>query len=163
EAGRARLAELDDLERRHRQTASELREQRSAIEVSRARTESDINHLREVCISEMNLQPEEIIAMEPEPLAGEALETAEIELRDLRAKLENMGAVNMMALEEYQECEQRHTFIERERTDLLASIADTQQTIKELDEISRERFEKAFETINRNFAETFRTLFGGGT
>jgi len=163
ETVRTRLAELDDLERKHRQTASDMREQRGGIEVARARNESDVAHLREVCMSEMNLQPEEVMAMEPEPLAGEALEIAEAEQRDLRARLESMGAVNMMALEEYQQCEERHSFIERERTDLLASIADTQQTIKELDEVSRERFEKAFETINRNFAEAFRTLFGGGT
>ncbi|HMD32829.1 MAG TPA: chromosome segregation protein SMC [Candidatus Acidoferrales bacterium] len=163
EAGRTRLAELDDLERRHRQAAADLREQRSGIEVARARNESDLGHLREVCANEMNLQPEEVMAMEPEPLSGEALEIAETELRDLRARLESMGAVNMMALEEFQQCEERHIFIDRERADLLAGIADTQQTIKELDEVSRERFEKAFEIINRNFAETFRTLFGGGT
>ena len=163
EAGRTRLAELDDLERRHRQAAADLREQRSGIEVGRARNESDLGHLREVCTTEMNLQPEELMAMEQEPLAGEALEIAETELRELRARLESMGAVNMMALEEYQQCEERHGFLDRERKDLLASIADTQQTIRELDEVSRERFEKAFELINRNFAETFRTLFGGGT
>jgi len=163
EAGRARLAELDDLERRHRQAASDLREERSGIEVARARNESDLGHLREVCASEMNLQPEEVMALEPQPLAGEALEIAETELRELRARIESMGAVNMMALEEFQQCEERHTFLDRERQDLLASIADTQQAIRELDEVSRERFEKAFEIINRNFAESFRTLFGGGT
>jgi chromosome segregation protein len=163
QAGRTRLAELDDAERRCRQSAGELREQRSGIEVARARNESDLAHLRELCAAEMNLQPEEVMALEPEPLSGDALETAEIELRDLRARIENMGAVNMMALEEYQQCEERHGFLERERQDLLASIADTQQAIRELDAVSRERFEKAFEVINRNFAESFQTLFGGGT
>ena len=163
QAGRVRLAELDDLERQHRQAASELREQRSAVEVARARNESDLAHLRELCLSEMNLQPEEVMALEPEPIVGEALEIAETELRELRARIEAMGAVNMMALEEFQQCEERHGFLDRERKDLLASIADTQQAIRELDAVSRERFEKAFELINRNFAETFQTLFGGGT
>jgi chromosome segregation protein len=162
QAGRMRLAELDDLERRHRQAAAELRDERSGIEVARARNESDLAHLRELCVAEMNLQPEEVMALETEPLTGEALETAETELRELRARIEAMGAVNMMALEEYQQCEERHGFLDRERKDLLASIADTQQAIRELDQVSRERFEKAFEVINRNFAETFQTLFGGG-
>jgi chromosome segregation protein len=162
-ASRTRLVELDDAERRHRQSAGELREQRSGIEVARARNESDLAHLRELCAAEMNLQPEEVMALEPEPLSGEALETAETELRELRARIDAMGAVNMMALEEYQQCEERHGFLERERQDLLASIADTQQGIRELDAVSRERFEKAFEVINRNFAESFQTLFGGGT
>ena len=163
QAGRARVAELDDLERSHRHSAGELRDKRSALEVGRARNESDVAHLRELCISEMNLQPEEVMALEPEPIVGEALEIAETELRELRARIEAMGAVNMMALEEYQQCEERHTFLDRERKDLLASIADTQQAIRELDAVSRERFEKAFEIINRNFAETFQVLFGGGT
>ena len=44
-----------------------------------------------------------------------------------------MGAVNMMALEEFNECDQRFTFLTRERDDLLQSIADTQQAIAELD------------------------------
>jgi chromosome segregation protein len=163
QAARTRLAELDDLERSHRQAAAELRDLRSAVEVARARNESDLAHLRELCVAEMNLQPEEVMALETEPLTGEALDLAETELRELRSRIEAMGAVNMMALEEFQQCEERHGFLDRERKDLLASIADTQQAIRELDQVSRERFEKAFEIINRNFAETFQTLFGGGT
>jgi len=74
-----------------------------------------------------------------------------------------MGPVNMMALEEYNECEQRHNFLTRERDDLLKSIEDTQQAIRELDEISRQRFETAFAAINNNFADAFHAIFGGGT
>ena len=50
-----------------------------------------------------------------------------------------------------------------ERDDLLQSIADTQQAITELDQVSRERFEQAFAVINNNFAEAFHAIFGGGT
>ena len=57
----------------------------------------------------------------------------------------------MMALEEYNECEQRFTFLTRERDDLLQSIADTQQAIKELDVITKEKFEQAFASINAQF------------
>ena len=74
-----------------------------------------------------------------------------------------MGPVNMMALEEYNECEQRYRFLSRERDDLLASIADTQQAITELDLVSREKFEEAFVAINASFTDAFRALFGGGT
>ena len=162
-ATRTRLAEIDDAERHRRQALADLREERGHHEIERARNESDRNHLRETCMSELNAQPEEILLLEPELVSGEALATAEAEQRDLRAKLEAMGAVNMMALEEFQECEQRHAFLDRERQDLLSSIADTQQAIRELDELSRQKFEQAFEVINRNFATSFQTLFGGGT
>ena len=162
-SSRARLTEIDDAERQRRQALNDLRDERGRHEIERARNESDRNHLRETCVAELNAQPEEIIALEPELVSGEALAAAEADQRDLRAKIEAMGAVNMMALEEFQECEQRHTFLDRERQDLLASIADTQQAIRELDEVSRQKFEQAFEVINRNFATSFQTLFGGGT
>jgi chromosome segregation protein len=73
-----------------------------------------------------------------------------------------MGPVNMMALEEYQETAQRHEFLETQRKDLLESIANTEATIKEIDEFSRQKFQEAFERINENFQSTFRKLFGGG-
>jgi chromosome segregation protein len=80
----------------------------------------------------------------------------------LKQKLESMGPVNMMALEEYKETEQRHQFLETQRKDLLDSIENTQATIREIDQISRTRFDEAFARINENFGITFSRLFGGG-
>ena len=81
----------------------------------------------------------------------------------MKARIESMGPVNMMALEEYQECEQRSEFLTRERDDLVESIQNTQLAIAELDQISRQKFEEAYTVINRNFAVAFQALFGGGT
>ncbi len=67
-----------------------------------------------------------------------------------------------MALEEYQETAQRHEFLETQRKDLLDSIENTQAAIKEIDEISRIKFNEAFARINENFSITFGKLFGGG-
>ena len=79
----------------------------------------------------------------------------------MRARLEGMGPVNMMALEEYKETAQRHEFLETQRKDLLDSIENTQSTIKEIEEISRGKFNEAFAIINANFTRTFKKLFGG--
>jgi chromosome segregation protein len=68
----------------------------------------------------------------------------------------------MMALEEYKEAAERHGFLETQRKDLLESIENTQNTIKEIDEVSRQKFEEAFNIINENFQRTFTKLFGGG-
>ncbi len=165
EQARTRTVEVDDALRMARQKLGDLREERSQHEVERARNESDRNHLREMCLADLNAHPEDLIAQTTpeEMLIGEALLTAETSYHEMRARIEAMGPVNMMALEEYQECEQRYEFLTRERDDLLKSIEDTLQTIKELDEVSRQRFEEAFRVINANFAEVFRTLFGGGT
>src|SRR6202140_4086092 len=80
----------------------------------------------------------------------------------MRSRLDAMGPVNMMALEEYKETSERHSFLETQRKDLLDSIENTQATIKEIDEFSRQKFQEAFERINENFQFTFRKLFGGG-
>ena len=95
-------------------------------------------------------------------LDGEELGNEDALYKDMRTRLENMGPVNMMALEEYQETAQRHEFLETQRQDLLQSIENTLNTIKEIDTISRQKFEEAFARINENFALTFTKLFGGG-
>jgi chromosome segregation protein len=114
-------------------------------------------------MTEVNAQPEDLIATETAVISGEELAIAEANYREMKSRIESMGAVNMMALEEYNECEQRFTFMTRERDDLLQSIADTQQAITELDQVSREKFEQAFAAVNHNFSDAFHTIFGGGT
>jgi chromosome segregation protein len=162
ESGRTRVTQMEDHLRMDRQSLQELREQRSHAEVERARNDSDRQHLRETCMTEVNAQPEDLIATEVAFMTGEELATAEANYREMKQRIEAMGPVNMMALEEFNECEQRFTFLTRERDDLLKSIADTQQAIAELDQVSREKFEQAFSSINKNFSEAFHTIFGGG-
>src|SRR2546429_7174486 len=57
-------------------------------------------------------------------MSGEELAAAEANYREMKQRVENMGAVNMMALEEFNECEQRFTFLTRERDDLLKSRSE---------------------------------------
>jgi chromosome segregation protein len=163
DAARTSVTRLEDHLRMARQTLQEMREERGKFEVEKARNDSDRQHLRETCIAEVNAQPEDLIASETAFMSGEELATAEANYREMKQRIENMGAVNMMALEEFNECEQRFTFLTRERDDLLQSIADTQQAIKELDLITKEKFEQAFVAINTNFTAAFHTIFGGGT
>ena len=162
ESGRTRVTQMEDHLRLGRQTLSELREQRSHAEVERAKNDSDRAHLRETCMAEVNAQPEDLIATESAFMSGEELVAAENSYREMKQRIDSMGPVNMMALEEFNECEQRFTFLTRERDDLLQSIADTQQAIAELDLVSREKFEQAFNAINANFSTAFHTIFGGG-
>ena len=81
---------------------------------------------------------------------------------DLRAKIEKMGAVNMMAIDQFDDLESRHAFLTAQRKDLVDSIAATNEAIRKIDKTTRERFQEAFTIINANFEGTFTTLFGGG-
>jgi chromosome segregation protein len=94
--------------------------------------------------------------------ATERALSAEEAITRLRAKIDRLGPVNMMAIEQFDELEARHGFLTTQRKDLVDSIAQTTQAIKRIDETTRQRFAEAFAAINRNFQEIFSTLFGGG-
>jgi chromosome segregation protein len=163
-AARSRRDELSPKLEAARAGVDALRENRSHIEVALARAESDLRHLTEQCHEDLGTEPASLqaeIAAE-DFFEGDRLQAAEMELHDLKARLERLGPVNMMALEELQEAEQRLSFLETQRQDLLASINDTTQTIREIDGASRRKFMDAFNAINSFFSESFRTLFGGG-
>src|SRR4029077_12752936 len=88
--------------------------------------------------------------------------TAEGAIAALKAKIDRLGPVNMMAIEQFDELEARHHFLTTQRQDLIDSIMQTGEAIKRIDETSKVRFREAFPAINRNFQQTFSTLFGGG-
>ncbi len=90
------------------------------------------------------------------------LETAQNRLQDLRQKVEAIGPVNLLALEELSEAEERWTFLLEQKADIELAVADTLAVIAELKRRSRERFLQAFHHINQNFSEMFLELFGGG-
>ena len=161
---RARRDELNPLIDAARAELDTRREKRSEIEVALARAESDQSHHAGQCRQELHAEPAALLAELPaeQALAGDNLLSAEEQVRELKTRIENLGPVNMMALEELQEAEERYTFLETQRQDLLASIEDTAQAIKEIDQVSRQQFLEAFKAINGYFAESFRTLFGGG-
>jgi chromosome segregation protein len=162
DAARTRVTQMEDHLRMGRQSLQEIREQRNHAEIDRAKNDSDREHLRETCMTEVNAQPEDLIATETAFMSGEELALAETNYKEMKQRIDSMGPVNMMALEEFNECEQRFTFLTRERDDLLQSIADTQQAITELDLATKEKFEHAFHAINKSFSEAFHTIFGGG-
>jgi chromosome segregation protein len=162
ETARTRAAQLEESVRGKRQTLDEFRAERSQRQIEKARNDADRDYLRQTCVTELNAQPEDLMAQESQLLVGEDLVSAETNYNEMKARVEAMGPVNMMALEEFQECEQREGFLRRERDDLVAAIENTRLTITELDEVSRQKFEEAFNFINAHFAIAFQSLFGGG-
>ncbi|HTS12129.1 MAG TPA: chromosome segregation protein SMC [Candidatus Limnocylindrales bacterium] len=162
EESRGRSGQLEESLRSKRQSLEELRNYRSQRQIEKARNDADRDYLRQACVTELNAQPEELMAQAQQLLVGEDLVAAETNYNEMKARVEAMGPVNMMALEEFQECEQREQFLRRERDDLVQSIQNTQLTINELDQVSRQKFEEAFNFINAHFAIAFQSLFGGG-
>jgi chromosome segregation protein len=102
------------------------------------------------------------VATAEPPSSSTRVMTPDEMVADLRAKIERMGAVNMMAIDQFDDLESRHTFLTTQRKDLIDSIAATGEAIKKIDKTTKERFREAFTVINQNFEQTFTTLFGGG-
>jgi chromosome segregation protein len=97
----------------------------------------------------------------PEPAVA-ASAAPEEHIAGLRRKIDTLGPVNMMAIDQFDELSTRHAFLSTQRKDLVDSIQSTGDTIKKIDETSKQRFREAFAVINENFQGTFGTLFGGG-
>jgi chromosome segregation protein len=160
---RASMAEVDARLRILRHETEVLREQRATLTARSAKLSSDIEHIETTCLNDLGaesttLREDHTIVR----IEGDELHTQEEDSRALKQKLEAMGPVNMMALEEYNETVTRHSFLETQRKDLLDSIENTQASIKEIDDVSRLKFDEAFKVINENFSVTFTKLFGGG-
>ena len=160
---RARLVEIDEALRNARQMLDQARDRRGELSATAAKLQSDAQYMAESCLNDLGVQRHELMADTTIPIAtGEQLAIEDQGYREMRTRLDNMGPVNMMALEEYKETAERHQFLETQRQDLLDSIQNTIATIKEIDTVSRQKFEEAFHRINENFQQTFRKLFGGG-
>jgi chromosome segregation protein len=153
----ALAVELAELNRR----SAAARDARAALEIQRAESAARLNYVREACMSELNQSLEEL-SRERAPEEEFDLEAGRARVEELRARVEGFGAVNMMALEELTEAEERLHFLTGQRQDITEGIASTEEALREIKRRSRERFRHAFEQINRNFGELFLQLFGGG-
>ena len=162
EARRQQLAQGDEALQGMRRGLEDIREKKSISEVQAAKLEAEMGHLKESCRNEFQMEMETLAEEQTAPLSAEDLAAAEENYQQIKAKIDGMGPINMMALEEYEECRQRHDFLEIQKQDLLDSIRDTTQAIEEIDDVSQRQFSDAFDQISRNFAEVFQTLFGGG-
>ncbi len=159
---RARTTALVEAVRDNRELVERASGECSAKEIELARVESDLEHLAGSCDSELGESIGEIAARAPSDLSDEALREAEERHLSVKAKIERLGPVNVLAREEFEHVSQRREFLETQQQDLLDSIRNTRQAIREIDIASRQKFDAAFEGINRHFREVFTTLFGGG-
>ena len=150
-------AELSELNRK----AAEVRDARGALEVQRAEAQARQTFVHENCQTELGQSLEDLARELTFPEEFD-LDTSHARVEELRTKLEGFGGVNMMALEELAEAEERLLFLTVQRQDIIEGISATEEALREIKRRSRERFRHAFEQINKNFSVLFQELFGGG-
>src|SRR5690606_21692315 len=137
------------------------RERLHRLELSERELEMGLSSLRERARDEISLDIEERLA-EFDPSSAAPLEEVTQELAQVRDKISRIGNVNLDAIHELEEVEQRLEFLTRERADLDQSRKALEATIAELDAVSRDRFLETFEAVRTHFRTLFRKLFHGG-
>ncbi len=148
---------LADLNRR----SAEARNARAEIEIRQAEAVTQLRNTSEKCQQELNISLVELVEITVHEENFDLVQARE-NADDLRQKLENFGAINMLALEELGEAEERHLFLTSQRTDITDAVAATEEALREIKHRSRERFRSAFVAINEHFRQFFIELFGGG-
>ncbi len=159
---REALSALDERARSLHARREEALGVRGRIEIEKARLENDFEHLARSCQEEFHVLLEQLAAEIDETGWRRDYEEVSRHHDELRDRVENFGAINMRALEEYQELDERYQFLTKQRADIEQSIADTQKAISEINRRSVEQFKDAFDHIRENFIEVFQILFTGG-
>jgi chromosome segregation protein len=151
-----------------------------AIETEMRAVESDVSrivgaiHEVELRATEGRVRREELVqeawrvyGVDAEALKGlhdaaRHLDAARTRVAELEEKLAALGAVNLVADDEYRELDERLTFLRTQHDDLTGSIKDLEKALRGMTRTAQDRFTQAFEEINRHFSEIFQRLFEGG-
>ncbi len=126
------------------------------------RANSAFDLLREQIALDLHAGIDALADVEP-PTDDQARSNLESEVVRLTESIERIGPVNVLAIEEHQELEQRESFLRTQRDDLVQAIESLRATIRKINSTSRELFREAFMAVNLSFGEIFASLFGGGT
>ena len=154
----------DDAVRRLRAGLDAVRGDARSLELERSRVDSDREHLEDLSQREIGVGASEAARSSADELADPELDLGELEsnVGRLREQIESIGPVNMMAIEEFSDLEERHTFLCAQKDDLDQSMASLRETVRKINRQSRERFLEAFEAIRKNYQDIFKILFNGG-
>jgi len=150
---------------RSREALETQAQKRSELDVRITEIRMRQQNLSDRVTSDYNLTVTQILdAPEPkwddEPMS---IDDAETRVTELRTKLDAMGPVNLVAIEEYKEHEERYTFLTQQEDDLVKAKEQLLEMIKTINRTTSEMFRETFEQANTNFQAMFTRLFGGGS
>lgn len=151
-----------------------LRDQQSLLsarieEVNQSRTTLDKTRMalqdrktRQLSLSEEAARDNCIIESIELPEDCPDITACEQQITDLERKISSIGAVNLVAIDEYETQSERAEYLEKQHNDLLSALDTLEKVIRKIDKETRIRFEETYTVLNRNFSNYFPKLFGGG-
>ena len=182
-AQEADIALRDETLRSRRSRLTEIQNQRGALDVELAQKNMAVQNLRDKVQEKYHLNLDDIRSecisithaeegqpkvetLTPEEMAASGAGTdwnaVAGEVAALQTKLDEMGPVNLVAIEEYEETEQRHQFLSQQHDDLVNAKVQLLEIINRINTQTREMFKETFEKIRDNFRAMFVEVFGGG-
>ncbi|MCX8155824.1 MAG: chromosome segregation protein SMC [Verrucomicrobiae bacterium] len=177
------LNQREEQLRSERKRHNDLQQHKAAVEVELAQRNMAVQNLREriqqkyqinldevrsecITITYADEGPARVETLTPEQMAAAGVATdwnavAE-QVAALQKRIEEMGPVNLVAIEEYEETEQRYKFLSTQHEDLVAAKAQLLEVIQRINSQTREMFTETFNKIRENFQAMFTEIFGGG-
>jgi chromosome segregation protein len=179
----AEIDQRDETLRMQRSQLTQLQNQRGSLDVELAQKNMTVQNLREkvqqkyhlnledirsecITITHADEGPAKIETLTPEQMAESGVGTDWNSVREqveaLQQKIDEMGPVNLVAIEEYEETEQRHSFLNTQYEDLVNAKTELLEIINRINTQTRTMFLETFEKIRDNFRAMFVDVFGGG-
>ena len=154
-----KLSEQEDVISEKFKVIEDLKSQIVKIDVKKTKLEEDIQSIINKMWEEYELTPNNITEEYKKP---ENVALTQKRVNSLRTDIRNLGSINIDSIEEYKNTKERYDFMCEQRVDLENTMAKLRKMIQEMTTTMKEQFKEQFELINRNFAEVFKELFGGG-
>jgi chromosome segregation protein len=160
----AELGRMEETLTGKRRDLETARSRASEMEVRLAETQVQRQNQLERATGDYRITLDQLLE-EPEPdWHGEppSLDDIETKIAELRTKIEAMGPVNLVAIDEYETQSERAEYLEKQHADLLSALDTLEKVIRKIDKETRVRFEETYTILNKNFSNYFPKLFGGG-
>ncbi|HXC36972.1 MAG TPA: chromosome segregation protein SMC, partial [Candidatus Acidoferrales bacterium] len=173
----------DEELRSQRGRLTELQNQRGSIEIELAQKNMSVQNLREKIQQKYHVSIDDVRSecititfadegqpkvqtLSPEEMAASGAATdwnaVGQQIEALQKRLDEIGPVNLVAIEEYEETEQRHQFLTKQHDDLVSAKTQLMEVISRINNQTRQMFLETFEKIRENFRAMFVEVFGGG-
>ena len=138
---------------------SALQSQKYELEIRNARQETQLENAKSKLWEEFEVSLLQAMELKSDEFV---MTNAVKENREIKARLRELGEVNVGAIEEYQQVSERYEFLTGQREDIVTSMNELTSIIRDMDKIIRVRFKDSFDRVVDNFEQVFRDLYGGG-
>lgn len=154
------LREDEQVVRGLRSSCEDLRRTAAACSVALSEISLQMEHLEQSLAERYRIDLQEILPLFQDR-EWDVEETRQRQM-ELQRQVDEMGEVNLTAIEEHRELEERFNFLSSQKADLEESLNGLQQAIQKINRTTRKRFFETFQLVNAKFQEVFPRLFCGG-